>query len=569
MKLERRKVNALTRQLENFKRKKLDEAIELEDKAIIEVPIIMGSQLKDMEKNKEHYDDVMKQNQDAIDEFKKDEEKNIKEAKDKWKGLVGKLEEEFKDLYLKEDNNYTVKCKGRKELRNLIEQCKESNVRYKWEKLIEGDYKYNVKFSLKEDLDDDIVTDEVVVDEQPIQEPTTQPEAINLDNLKLGDAIVVTQNLLDALMQTKASVEQMAETITNASEPITPNNEQEVFPVEQEVEQEQEFEIDENLKLKESIDVEGLKTLLQDYKDGKFELDSLVVDSDGFIQTDSGYYSIDLDESLKEGYYDVTVGELKEILNNALSKLKQMNDDETLDVRPNTYRIGNPYISIASKGFIDLAQLEDKSQTYYFIELNGNYYDSYQSKEEAIEIASQMYEDGEGDIVVNKDINDGYDVVEIWNNGELVENLKTKEQPKEQINEALQVVGSLEDYSPSPSAKPLYDEIVAEGMLEDLDKVLREIYQDGASIDELNNLLSTEKDFVKSMLGLDGTSDLEQEIEDETIEEIEKEDSLPASEKESEKNEYLNDETGYGEEEDEEDLSSLEAIVDSDEVKEM
>ena len=114
MKLERRKVNALTRQLENFKRKKLDEAIELEDKAIIEVPIIMGSQLKDMEKNKEHYDDVMKQNQDAIDEFKKDEEKNIKEAKDKWKGLVGKLEEEFKDLYLKEDNNYTVNVKVEK-----------------------------------------------------------------------------------------------------------------------------------------------------------------------------------------------------------------------------------------------------------------------------------------------------------------------------------------------------------------------------------------------------------------------------------------------------------------------
>ncbi len=449
MKLERRKVNALTRQLENFKRKKLDEAIELEDKAIIEVPIIMGSQLKDMEKNKEHYDDVMKQNQDAIDEFKKDEEKNIKEAKDKWKGLVSKLEEEFKDLYLKEDNNYTVKCKGRKELRSLIEQCKESNVRYKWEKLIEGDYKYNVKFSLKEDLDDDIVNDEVVVDEQPIQEPTTQPEAINLDNLKLGDAIVVTQNLLDALMQTKQSVEQMADTITNASEPITPNNEQEVFPteepveVEQEVEDEQELEIDESLKLNEKLDLDGLKALLQDYKDGKFELDDLTIDKDGWVVTSDKMYSVE-------------------------------------------------------------------------------------------------------------------------------ENLQTEEQPKEQINEGLAVVGSLEDYSPSPSAKPLYDEIVAEGMLEDLDKVLREIYQDGASIDELNNLLSTEKDFVRSMLGLDGNSTLEKDIEDETIEEIEKEDSLPASEKEPEKNEYLNDETGYGEEdEDEEDLSSLEAIVDSDEAKDM
>jgi len=369
---------------------------------------------------------------------------------------------------------------------------------------------YNVKFSLKEDWDDENASSDIV-DEQPIQEPTPQPEAINLNNLKLGDAIVVTQNLLDALMQAKSSVEQMAETITNASEPITTDNEQEIFPEEQEVEQEQEFKVDESLKegkysvfsndkskkdgsdiksmvdtyddletakkaaievskdynvpisvedengkqvfitegclgeslkLNEKLDLEGLKKLLQDYKDGKFELDSIYIDKDGWVATSDSSYSVE-------------------------------------------------------------------------------------------------------------------------------ENLK---QPKQKVNEALQVLGSLEDYSPSPSAKPLYDLIVSEGMLDELDKVLREIYQDGASIEELNNLLSTEKDFVKSMLGLDDveTSDeLEKDIEDETIEEIEKEDSLPASEKEPEpKDKYLNDETGYGDDEDE-DLSSLEAIVDSDEAKDM
>lgn len=450
MKLEKRKVNELTRQLENFKKRKLSEEIELEDKAIIEVPIVMGSQLKDMEKNKQRYEDVLKERQEVIDEFKKDEEKNIKQAKDKWKGLVGTLEEEFKDLYLKEGNDYSVNCKGRKELRSLIEKCKESDVRYKWEKLIEGDYRYNVKFSLKEDWEDENVSNDIV-DEQPIQEPVAQPEVINLDNLKLGDAIVVTQNLLDALMQTKSSVEQMAETISNASEPITPSNEQEIFPTEESVEEpveveqevEVEDELEEGLEITEKLDLDGLKTLLQDYKDGKFELDDIKVDNDGIIITASGYYSID------------------------------------------------------------------------------------ESKEK---------------------------------------------QPKEQINEGLQVLGSLEDYSPSPSAKPLYDEIVANDMLEDLDKVLREIYQDGASIEELNNLLSSEKDFVKSMLGLD-EMDVDQQVEDETIEEIEREDTLPAREKEPEKveqdkEEYLNDETGYGlDDEDEEDLSNLEDLVDSDEAK--
>lgn len=466
MKLEKRKVNVLTRQLENFKRERLNEELKLDDKAIIEVPIIMGSQLKDTMYNKGLEAKVYEENQKQIDEYKKDENALKENSKKSMKDFVGHLEEEFKDLYLKENNNYTVNCKGRKELRSLIEQCKENNIKYKWEKLIEGDYKYNVKFSLKEDWDDENVSNDIV-DEQPIQEePTNQ---LDLNNLKLGDAIVVTQNLLDALLNTQSSLNQMNDTLNGASEEVVSEPVEVVEP--EEVEQEVEIEDDnddleikdeetfeENLKkevldetkLNEAIkiDLDGLKALLKDYKDGKFELDSLTIDNEGWIQTDSGYYSIDLDESKKQ------------------------------------------------------------------------------------------------------------------------------EQPKQKVNEALQVLGSLEDYSPSPSAKPLYDLIVSEGMLEELDKVLREIYQDGASIDELNNLLSTEKDFVKSMLGLDEmetSDDLDKEIEDETIEEIEKEDALPASEKEPEpKDEYLNDETGYGlDDEEEDDISNLEDIIDSEELEEM
>ena len=451
MKLEKRKVNEFTKQLENFKKERLGEDLELDDKAIIEVPIVMGSQLKDMQKNKEIASKVAEETQKMVDEFKKDEEKNIAEAKKQIKSFLGTLDEHYKDLYLKEGNDYTVHCKGRRELRNLIEQCKENNIRYKWDKLVEGDFRYDVKFSLTEDL----LGDEEPVGEEPITQLETpapqpepvQPEAINLDNLKLGDAIIVTQNLLDALMQTKQSVEQMADLVDNASEPITPENTQEIFPVEQDTE----IEVNEGLKLNEKLDLEALKKLLQDFKDGKFELDTLTIDKDGWVATSESSYSVE-------------------------------------------------------------------------------------------------------------------------------ENLQPKDLGQTQINEALAVLGSLEDYAPNEKAKPLYDEIVAEGMLGDLDKLLGEIYQDGASIDELNNLLANEKDFVRSMLGLDEVSlqdEEDQEFEKSVVNEIEDEDAKPESEKESQPqakgsvNDYFSDSTGYGEDDEDDDLGLLKSIVDSKEAEEM
>ena len=476
MKLEKRKVNVLTRQLENFKRERLNEELKLDDKVIIEVPIIMGSQLKDTMYNKGLEAKVYEENQKQIDEYKKDENAIKENAKKSMKDFVSHLEEAFKDLYLKEKNKHTVNCKGRKELRSLIEQCKENNIKYKWEKLVEGDYKYNVKFSLKEDWEDEVASEEVIVQDTPIQEPTTQPEAINLDNLKLGDAIVVTQNLLDALMQTKASVEQMADTITNATEPITPNNEQEVFPVEQEVE-------------------------IEDDND-----DLEIKDEETF------------EENLK-----------KEVLDETKLNEEKYSDEEFEIIENALYDAG-----LEPSRFNDMGILT--KNLGWVVNANGK-------------------------------------TIYLSCDGTWLDENKKQEQPKQKVNEALQVLGSLEDYSPSPSAKPLYDLIVSEGMLDELDKVLREIYQDGASIEELNNLLSTEKDFVKSMLGLDEmetSDDLDKEIEDETIEEIEKEDALPASEKEPEpKDEYLNDETGYGLDDEEDDLSNLEDIVDSKEAEEM
>lgn len=509
MKLEKRKVNELTRQLENFKKKRLSEDLEIDDKVIIEVPIVMGSQLKDIEKNKEIASKVDTDRQKAVDEFKKVEQKNIDEAKKQIKSFLGTLDEHYKDLYLKEGSNYTVHCKGRRELRNLIEQCKLNNIRYKWDKLIEGDYRYDVKFSLNEDFFDER---EVELNAEPTDEvvPTPQPEPqpVDLNNLKIGDVITVTQDLLNSLMSVVDNATKMKDTLDPApiQEPVEVEQDTEIkvnddlqeskklneerynddayYEIEEALSRAgldpQRYNdygvltknlgwvvhsngktvyltcdgtwLEESLKLNEKLDLEGLKKLLQDFKDGKFELDNLTIDSEGWVQTDSGYYSVE-------------------------------------------------------------------------------------------------------------------------------ENLKPKKLGQKTIKEELKVVGNLEDYAPSDKAKPLYDEIVANGMLEDLDKLFGEIYQDGASINELNNLLANEKDFVRSMLGLDEVSlddEKDQEMEQSIMQDIIDDDVKPASEKEPEPksrgsvNDYFSGETGYGDEDDdEENLSSLKAIVDSKEAEEM
>ena len=564
MKLEKRKVNELTRQLENFKKKRLSEDLEIDDVAHIEIPIVMGSQLKDIEKNKEIASKVEAETQKVVDEFKKDEQKNIDEAKKQIKSFLGTLDEHYKDLYLKEGNDYTVHCKGRRELRNLIEQCKLNNIRYKWDKLIEGDYRYDVKFSLNEDFFDER---EVELNTEPTDEivPTPQPEPqqVDLNNLKIGDVITVTQDLLNSLMNVVDSATKMKDTLdpTPIQEPIQE-------PVE--VEQDTEIKVEEGLKLNEKLDLEGLKKLLQDFKDGKFELDNLTIDSEGWVQTDSGYYSVE--ESLqpkKLGQKTIKVNEsLNEdaMYDDNLAFLEEYGVSETKlnDCANYLWTWLKPY------EVVDFAYAQAKKDRKYDKQkaelLLDKFYSLLKTK------VNQVLEEGKQ---VRQQFIDNY-----YNEHSKQEKLQPKDLGQKQIKEELKVVGNLEDYAPSDKAKPLYDEIVENGMLEDLDKLFSEIYQDGASISELNNLLANEKEFVRSMLGLDEVSlrdEKDQEMEQAIMQDIIDDDVKPASEKEPEPkssgsvNDYFSDETGYGDEDDddEENLSSLKAIVDSKEAEEM
>lgn len=57
---------------------------------------------------------------------------------------------------------------------------------------------------------------------------------------------------------------------------------------------------------------------------------------------------------VKANWNDVTVDELKGILEDCISILEDFDGNKKCKVHPNTYGIGDPFISISSKGFIEL-----------------------------------------------------------------------------------------------------------------------------------------------------------------------------------------------------------------------
>lgn len=65
-------------------------------------------------------------------------------------------------------------------------------------------------------------------------------------------------------------------------------------------------------------------------------------------------------KNLNEGYNDLTVGELKDILQGALSDLKGYEDNDIVKVEYDTYDCSPRFISLGTKGFVDLDDIDIK-----------------------------------------------------------------------------------------------------------------------------------------------------------------------------------------------------------------
>lgn len=74
-------------------------------------------------------------------------------------------------------------------------------------------------------------------------------------------------------------------------------------------------------------------------------------------------------------------------------------------------------------------------------------------------------------------------------------------------------IDSFNDYSPWAGAVDTFERIEREGLLDELEYLLDELYEDGLSITQLNDLLWFESDFIFKSLGI--TDENEDEYENE------------------------------------------------------
>lgn len=79
---------------------------------------------------------------------------------------------------------------------------------------------------------------------------------------------------------------------------------------------------------------------------------------------------------------------------------------------------------------------------------------------------------------------------------------ESRKKNKKKIDESVKIISTLDDYEPWSGAKYTYEAIVDAGKIDDLDSYLEDIYPEGLTTTELNDLLWFDGDSVLSALGI-------------------------------------------------------------------
>jgi len=78
----------------------------------------------------------------------------------------------------------------------------------------------------------------------------------------------------------------------------------------------------------------------------------------------------------------------------------------------------------------------------------------------------------------------------------------TKITSNNQFNSNSKTLFSLDDYTPSVEAIKMWNKIVEQQLIKQLERLLGDLYPDGVSIKQLDDLLSLHKDFIEEALGM-------------------------------------------------------------------
>lgn len=463
----------------------------------------------------------------------------LKENKSNKVGLSeDTLNKDFKDLWSLKENTYTFKCRGRKELRQLISECKEKNIRYKFDKTLDETYRYLFTCKVK-----------------PLKE--SQSQEIRASYEQLADMNNMTFKEFDKLM---------ADFIRER------NHENDMEPLYSErlwtefknwakderniaikdfgdVEKDEVLENKEVEETKPMIKESFLTEQVQDKQEDNVKLigESRVTDKLK-LRRHKKFESKVEEEPVKQEKDEVAPVQ-EAVKKDYFAYKKELTDAKDLDELRVVYKELKKDDTIEDDDF-------DKLQKLY-IELKDDF--TKEPKEE-----------------------------------KPVEEAKKDEKP---LEENLQLIGKLEDFTPSEKAKPLWDLIVSKDLVGDLNKILGDLYPSGTNIQDFDDLLVYSPDFVKKMLDIEDEEVQEDDIIDTTVEEPteEKEVDLDATvdgddddismidrldiekgnaptpvvqEEENKKplakEEFITTETGYGDSdysEDDDDMSALDAVL--------
>ena len=413
MKLERKQKSTLDERLEKFKRKRTNEELELDNKITIEMPVLNAQALVDMKERKKHNDELLEPKQKEVDELVDETEKQKKDSEKKAQAFTEQyLIDNFKDKYLKEDNNYTVQCKGRKELRQLIEQCKLNNIKYKFVKLTEQDHKYDVKFTLVESVKTNLVKNNnyTKLIESLSQEIGQEYRRLSeINGIDFDELVYGKDGFMNALYPSNPNYVYFPDfngdviySEKHWNELVDWAKKEKGLDIKGLYDgHKDDFFSQLGESLNEKLDLDTLKKLLKDYKDNKFELDSLYIDNDGWVATSDSSYSLEESLKLNERYGDpIKASELKNRLNVIVDKLNNVDDDAPIPSTSGTYGHSGEFIYLDNIGFVYFDEIDKLSKNntnnyhLYTINDSGNmdeYIGTYENFDDAYK-ESQDYE---------------------------------------------------------------------------------------------------------------------------------------------------------------------------------
>ena len=159
MKLEKKETNLITESIKEYVKEKesqpIIEGFELSKDIQVEIPILSAQALKDIEDNEKRIAKALEPVEKATQELVDDTKKKKEEAAKKSAALSESyLNENFDGRWTKQEDSYVVQCQGRKDLRQLIAEAKANDIKYRFDKLLEGEYKYNFIYTLPEVLEE-------------------------------------------------------------------------------------------------------------------------------------------------------------------------------------------------------------------------------------------------------------------------------------------------------------------------------------------------------------------------------------------------------------------------------